>query len=170
MTRSALNSTQDKGTSRPDLSRRNQRGVALVISLVFLLMLTILGITVMRTSSLEGRMAGNMQEVNRAFHAAESAVEHVFVDGSVFANLIYPGATDQVTLDYPTTNPNTTVKVDVTYAAKKNKMPRARDRENIDSALNYGAAVFELRSDATTRANANTVVLQGVAQATPKTD
>ena len=170
MSRRALNSIQNKGMSRPTPSKRDQRGVALIIALVFLLMLTILGVTVMQTSSLEGRMAGNMQEVNRAFHAAESAVEHVFVDGSVFANLIYPGATDQVTLDYPTTNPNTTVKVDITYAAKKNKMPRARDRENIDSALNYGAAVFEMRSDATTQTNANTVVLQGVAQATPKND
>ncbi len=170
MTRCTLTTAQDTGTPRPSLPRHDQRGVALVVALVFLLMLTILGVTVMQTSSLEGRMAGNMQEVNRAFHAAESAIEHVFVDGSVFANLIYPGATEQVTLDYPTTNPNATVLVDVTYAAKKNKMPRARDRENIDSALSYGAAVFELRSDATTRTNANTVVLQGVAQATPKND
>lgn len=170
MIRRTLNSTRSANAPGRSISGRRQRGVALVIALVFLLMLTILGVTVMQTSSLEGRMAGNIQEVNRAFHAAESAIEHVFADGAVFADLIYPGASTEVTLNYPTTNPNTTVVVNVKYEDKKDKMPRARDRENIDSALNYGAAVFELRSDATTQTNANTVVKQGVAQATPKND
>lgn len=150
--------------------RNAQRGVALIVALVFLLMLTILGVTVMQTASLEGRMAGNAQETNRAFHSAESAIEQIFTDGAIFGGLIYPGSTVTTTLQYPPSNPNATVNVTATYAAKKNKMPRARDRENIDSALNYGAAVFDLRSDATTSAQANTVLLQGVAQATPKTD
>jgi Tfp pilus assembly protein PilX len=147
-----------------------ERGVALVVALVFLLMLTILGVTVMQTASLEGRMAGNTQETNRAFQAAESAIEHVFTDGAIFNNLIYPGSVETTTLQYPTTNPNTTVTVTATYAAKRNTMPRARDRSNINSATGYGAAVFDLNSAATTSSQANTRLMQGVAQATPKNE
>jgi type IV pilus assembly protein PilX len=48
-----------------------QRGVALVIALVFLLLLTILGITAMSTTSLEEKMAGNVKDRNSAFQSAE---------------------------------------------------------------------------------------------------
>jgi type IV pilus assembly protein PilX len=158
--------TRSKG-SRPS----RQRGIALIIALVFLLMLTILGVSVMNSASLEGRMAGNTQETNRAFQAAESAIEHVFTDGTIFGNLLYPTDTANQTLQYPdATNPTASVQMQVTYAAKKNKMPRARDRQNIDSAVNYGAAVFDMESNATTTSNANSKLVQGVAQVVPKSN
>lgn len=51
-----------------------QRGVALVMALVFLLLLTIIGITAMNTTSLEEKMANNVKDRNLAFQAAESAL------------------------------------------------------------------------------------------------
>ena len=51
-----------------------QRGVALVMSLVFLLLLTILGIAALNTTSLEEKMAGNVKDRNLAFQSAESAL------------------------------------------------------------------------------------------------
>lgn len=51
-----------------------QRGVALVMAMVFLLILTLIGVTAMSTTVLEERMAGNMQDKNAAFQAAESAL------------------------------------------------------------------------------------------------
>lgn len=51
-----------------------QRGAALLVSLVLLLLLTILAITAARTSSLQQRMASNAQEQNSAFQAAESGL------------------------------------------------------------------------------------------------
>ena len=39
-----------------------QRGIALVMALVMLMILTILGLTAMSTSSLEEKMSGNIQE------------------------------------------------------------------------------------------------------------
>ncbi len=53
---------------------RGQRGMALVFSLVVLLILTILGISSLRTSSLEQLMSGNTQEQTRAFEAADSGL------------------------------------------------------------------------------------------------
>ena len=49
-----------------------QRGMALVFALVVLLILTILGISTLRTSSLEQLMSGNTQEQTRAYEAADS--------------------------------------------------------------------------------------------------
>ena len=51
-----------------------QRGVALVMALVFLLLLTILGIAALNTTSLEEKMAHNVKDRNLAFQAAESAL------------------------------------------------------------------------------------------------
>lgn len=51
-----------------------QHGAALITSLVILLTLTILGVTAMSGSSLQELMAGNFQDKNFAFDAAESAL------------------------------------------------------------------------------------------------
>ncbi|MEX0731792.1 MAG: PilX N-terminal domain-containing pilus assembly protein [Aquisalimonadaceae bacterium] len=53
----------------------SQEGVVLVTSLILLLILTIVGITAMRTSTLEERMAANGALQMRAFQAANSAVD-----------------------------------------------------------------------------------------------
>jgi len=54
--------------------RKQQSGVALIISLVMLLLLTMITVTALQVTSLEEKMAGNMQEQNVAFQAAESAL------------------------------------------------------------------------------------------------
>jgi type IV pilus assembly protein PilX len=55
------------------LPSRN-RGVALFISLVLLLVLTIIGVSAVQTTTLETRMARNEHDVLLAFQAAESAL------------------------------------------------------------------------------------------------
>jgi len=56
----------------------SQRGTALIMSMVILMILTILGITAMGTASLEEKMSGNTQEATRAFQAAESGLSQAF--------------------------------------------------------------------------------------------
>ena len=51
---------------------RHQRGAALVVGLLLLLVLTILAISGMTTATLELQMAGNRQYQERAFQAAEA--------------------------------------------------------------------------------------------------
>ena len=53
----------------------SQRGVALVVSLVLLVVLTLLAVVGMGMSTLEMTMAGNAQHQGHAFEAAEAAVE-----------------------------------------------------------------------------------------------
>lgn len=50
-----------------------QHGAALIIGLVLLISLTVVGVGVLSTTSLEQRMAGNMTDLNLAFNAAETA-------------------------------------------------------------------------------------------------
>lgn len=64
-----------KGLSPPLTSPRHQSGAALVIGLILLLVLTILAVSGVVSSTLELRMAGNQQQQERAFQAAEVAVE-----------------------------------------------------------------------------------------------
>lgn len=56
------------------LPHRTQSGIALIVSLLLLVVITLLGITGMRNTTLEEKMAGNMRDHQLAFHAAESAL------------------------------------------------------------------------------------------------
>lgn len=57
-----------------------EQGSALTMSLVFLVLLTIIGISAMNFSSLEERMAGNFKDQYLAFQAAESALKDAETD------------------------------------------------------------------------------------------
>ncbi len=66
---------------------RQQAGVALFISLVLLLVLTIIGISAVQTTSLEVRMARNDYDTLLAFQAAESALRDAEAQIENFLNL-----------------------------------------------------------------------------------
>jgi type IV pilus assembly protein PilX len=55
-----------------------QRGAALVVGMILLLVLTVLAISGMNTSTLELQMAGNVQYSENAFQAAETGVERAY--------------------------------------------------------------------------------------------
>jgi hypothetical protein len=59
---------------------RKQSGSALITALIFLIILTILGLSTMTTSRLEVRMAANTQFAHQAFQAAESGIAQVLAD------------------------------------------------------------------------------------------
>lgn len=87
--------------------RHRQQGVALIMAMVFLMILTIIGVTVMSTTSLQEKMAGNVQDKHSAFQAAESALRAAeavveawpakpndFVNNTAGHYLPQPGGTD----------------------------------------------------------------------------
>jgi type IV pilus assembly protein PilX len=65
------------------LNFQQQRGAALITSLIILLVLTVLGVSAMSTSSLEELMAGNLRDQNLSFQAAEAALQdgERYIDG-----------------------------------------------------------------------------------------
>ena len=56
------------------LSHGSQRGAALIVAMVMLLAMTLLGMTAIRTTTLQERMAGNLRDSNLAFQSAERAL------------------------------------------------------------------------------------------------
>jgi type IV pilus assembly protein PilX len=55
-------------------SGSRQRGAALIVAMVMLLVMTLLGVTAIRSTTLQERMAGNLRDSNLAFQAAERAL------------------------------------------------------------------------------------------------
>ncbi len=58
----------------PEFKPARQRGIALIMGLMFLVVLTLLGMAAMRGTILEERMAGNARDRDLAFQAAEAAL------------------------------------------------------------------------------------------------
>ncbi|MFG6207135.1 pilus assembly PilX family protein [Pseudomonas retamae] len=54
--------------------RRAQRGMVLLVSLVFLLLLTLIGLSSMQSANLQEKMAGSVSLRNQSFQAAEAAL------------------------------------------------------------------------------------------------
>ncbi|HRA80625.1 MAG TPA: PilX N-terminal domain-containing pilus assembly protein [Thauera sp.] len=61
-------------TNRPLSSVRKQSGVVLVVSIILLLVLTLIGLSSMRGTTLEERMAGNWRDANYALQSAEAGL------------------------------------------------------------------------------------------------
>lgn len=131
-----------------------QRGAALVMALVILLILTLLGITAMGTSSLEEKMAGNIQEATRAFEAGESGLNRAL--------------NEEGTLDLN----NTTTK---NYSFDSDKSGKAEvkttfiEYSKAKRGSGYGStygnvANFDQVSTGTTVTGAKSVIHQGIAQ------
>lgn len=59
---------------RTPMNQRRQRGAILIISLMFLVVLTMLALTTMGGITLEERMSGQYRDLNVAFQAAESGL------------------------------------------------------------------------------------------------
>ena len=70
----------------------NERGAALIIVLVMLLLLTILGATLFTSSTTEIKIAGNYRTSLETFSAADAAVEFAMTYEKIYTYLI-PGST-----------------------------------------------------------------------------
>lgn len=59
---------------RRQFTRGRQEGAALILALVFLLLMTMLSTSSMRTATMQERMAGNTRDWNLGFQSAEAAL------------------------------------------------------------------------------------------------
>ena len=65
---------KNKTINIPIISVYKQQGIALLTIMIFLLILTVIGLSSMETSRLEQQMSGNTQWTNIAFQAAETGL------------------------------------------------------------------------------------------------
>jgi type IV pilus assembly protein PilX len=78
-----LSAGQKKSTAKPS----RQKGATLFTALIFLIMLSLLGVSAAQMSVLEERMSGNTRNRDLAFQAAEAALEHVEHNLSIGDNI-----------------------------------------------------------------------------------
>jgi type II secretory pathway pseudopilin PulG len=71
----------------------NESGIALIVVLIVLVLLSILGATVLTTSTSELRIVGNYRNLQTAFFTADAAIEFAHTNGSIYSSLI-PGTTE----------------------------------------------------------------------------
>lgn len=64
----------------PSCQVRHEQGAVLVTGLIFLVVLTLLGVAAMSINAMEERMAGNSRDLNIAFQAAESGLRDAELD------------------------------------------------------------------------------------------
>jgi len=64
-------------------SPKQQQGVALAVSLIFLVLITIIGVTSIRSTTMNELMAANAQQKSTTFQIAESVIEGVWDTGYI---------------------------------------------------------------------------------------
>lgn len=133
-----------------------ERGMALIMSLVILMILTVLGVTAMSTSSMQQRMSGNTQEINRAFQAAESGLNQA---------LNTAGSLD---LNNAQTNDFTYGAMGATATVTTTFVQFSPPKRGSGYGNNFETANFDQSSNGATGAGATVNVHQGIGQIVPK--
>jgi type IV pilus assembly protein PilX len=138
------------------ISMPAQRGAALVIGLILLLVLTVLAISGVNSASLEFFMAGNEQFHQNAFQAAETGIERALAVGTY-----NPGAGPQ---DVNGSNTATD-----TYTARISPQLGGAPQPAIwgNSWNSFSTYHFEIGSTGSSTRNARSVNTQGVAVIAP---
>ena len=125
------------------------------MALVILLILTILGVAAMSNTSLQEKMAGNVQEQTRAFEAAESGLSKILTTSGALV------LTGQTTNDFSFGNTNAQVIVNYVQSVS----PK---RGSGYSSTSFSEANFDQQSTGTTVTGASSAIHRGVAQIIPK--
>jgi hypothetical protein len=130
---------------------KNQSGVALVLALVMIVILTLIGLASTYTSTFEVKLSGNKRGTTDAFYAADGGVQVVVAN---VENFNLPGKYVDEKYDPFTdpSNPNTTkAKVTITHDIGQSGSPRGVQM----SATHFGFEHFLIESKGSDRMELN---------------
>lgn len=140
--------------------RRAQRGVTLIITLVMLVLITLVGVASIRNSTMDEKMAGNSRDRDKAFQAAEAAVQSCLSklkDETYAGTPLTPAAaaaTPNWEVDANWSNGNS-VEVNLGTAAKLAAQPRC-----MYEALGTGTGSYRVTGRAVGASTLTVVMLQ----------
>jgi len=147
------------GSTGMGVATSRQRGMALVMAMVILMILTILGITAMTTSSLEEKMSGNIQEQTRAFQAAESGVSEAIA--RIIAGTS-GGVIPTFTINYQGGRSSARVMSTSNGTVSGGNRCSGSNSSTCQGAETSAWFYYQIASRGTTTTNARTLVEQGV--------
>jgi len=95
-----------KSEMKPIHSVQNENGVALIVALTMLLVLTLIGLSAVSMSYYETKIAGNERVYNSAFYAADGGIENFRgrVSGGEFIYSVATSASYQLTVGGSSSN------------------------------------------------------------------
>jgi hypothetical protein len=164
---------------------RRNRGAALMLALVFMLMLTMIAATVMSTGALQLRMAGNDQFLEEAFHRAHAVATQLSLDARNFSldmdvnDVNCAPSNEDPDCDYRLLTvpiyalPQEGASLDYRITRKEPLRWRGfsvRESEDVaSSSANFDAALFEIdvRIDGGNQKLGNAHIVQGIAVRVP---
>ncbi|MCK5832023.1 MAG: pilus assembly PilX N-terminal domain-containing protein [Methylococcales bacterium] len=146
------------------LKANSQKGAVLVVSLLFLLIMTILGVSTMSTNVLEEKMVGNSRQLRIAFQAADSCNSRLVVENNFTFEDTWEDAWESAT-----NMGHGSAKNAASYSAeRKFIMDTSPSRNSGYSAIKFRASHNEYRCTGSGASGAQVVLRQGVYQITPK--
>ncbi len=141
------------------LPHPGEQGAVLIIALIMLLILTLLGVTAMNMTSMEEKMATNIQESNQAFQAAETGISKAFDS---------PGSVDlsnPVTVDPAFIGGSSNLKSGYVTSFQGWSNPPLG---SLYSATSFQSAHFDTAATGTTESGASVELHGGMYQIAPK--
>ncbi len=143
--------------NRPSRPSLRQRGAALAMALILLVVITVLAVAGMRSASMGFVMASNEQLRQRAFNASETGIEQ-----SMSLGTFNPATAAQPFTGAVPGSPDT-------YAASINTQLNGNAQGAIwgNSWNSFSSFHFEIQSTGTTARSTNAVHVQGVAVIAP---
>jgi type IV pilus assembly protein PilX len=115
--------------------RGGQHGIALITCLLLLVMLTLLAISMFRGYGLQQKLAGNTREKQRAFEAAESALQY----GEYWLPVGVPGTGAPCTT-------SVAISTDADVRACSNELANPGDPDNWVGAMTYTPDAMKVAS------------------------
>lgn len=157
--------------------QRGQRGAALVIGLVLLLILTVLGVSGLGTATTEVRLADNKKQREFAFQAAESAVNEAIrrggllvIDGTEVENEVIRNndyTYDHTNADGDVADAGVNVAVQTAYRGEGPLTQNINGSCGTFQFNGYRAVHFVAHADATAGRGARSTVRRGFCIAAP---
>ena len=142
-----------------------QRGIALVVSLLFLLVVTIISVTAARNSTISLKMASNMQDQNNSLQSTEAGLFGALALAST-ADDPFVGTTwmDPFTIANPLTNLNeqNSVAAGVALTAVDRACPRPRSGRGGYSVGTFVCDYYRIDSEHNVASRARTQASLGV--------
>ena len=136
-------------------AKSRQKGAALVVGLMLLLVLTLLAISGMNTATLELQMAGNNQFSQSAFQAAESGIEATMQSGSFNTNDDF----DSGVIDIP--DSNDTYEATMRFNTDNGLSPDPNGGSSIgEGGIGFNAYHFDIVSTGTSNRDATSTTTQ----------
>lgn len=148
------------------MNHKKQQGAALIVSLIFLLIMSMIAVTSLNTSKLEEKMAVNAQNTMRTFNAAESFIDKSIEDFTLLSSAVSSNSSATKTGSYGSDSSavSTSVSVDLVRQTSEGYAGPLCGGMQWSSGSTSGTACFFMDATSTATLPTNTNITSSLTQ------